>query len=189
MTASNNTTTQWAELRVHGVRRDPPDARKIARVLIDVMRQQTADNPWNQDAPTAIGAKSSLPASIPADHPPQQRAGRLDPDQIQTLIQDYLAGATTYDLDDRFGIDRRTVSAILHRHSIPMRRRGLSPQQVDQAIGLYTPGWSLAKVARHLAVDPTTVLNRLRERGIRTRDTHGRTRPRQPTARAPQSAD
>ncbi|MFQ6228618.1 helix-turn-helix domain-containing protein [Nocardia sp. NPDC002869] len=58
-----------------------------------------------------------------------------------------------------------------------MRRRGLSPEQVDQAIDLYKRGWSLAKVARHLAVDPTTVLNRLRERGVRTRDTHGRTRP------------
>ncbi len=33
MTASNNTTPQRAEFHVHGVRRDPPDARKIARVL------------------------------------------------------------------------------------------------------------------------------------------------------------
>ncbi|MFQ6331519.1 hypothetical protein ACLMAL_36100 (plasmid) [Nocardia sp. CWNU-33] len=57
-----------------------------------------------------------------------------------------------------------------------MRRRGLSPEQVDEAIDLYSLGWSLAQVARHLAVDPVTVLSRLRERGVRTRDTHGRTR-------------
>jgi hypothetical protein len=57
-----------------------------------------------------------------------------------------------------------------------MRQRGLSPSQVDDAIRLYDSGWSLARVGEHLRVDPTTVLNRLRERGIPTRDTHGRPR-------------
>jgi hypothetical protein len=84
--------------------------------------------------------------------------------------------ATTYELGDRFDIDRRTVSAILHQHDVPMRRRGLSPSQVDEAIHLYRLGWSLARVGEHLGVDPTTVLNRLQERGVRTRDTHGRAR-------------
>lgn len=54
-----------------------------------------------------------------------------------------------------------------------MRRRGLSPDQADDAIHLYDIGWSLARVGEHLRVDPTTVLNRLRERGIPTRDTEG----------------
>ena len=47
-----------------------------------------------------------------------------------------------------------------------MRRRGLSPDQVDDAIRLYNSGWLLARVGEQLRVDPTTVLNRLRERGI-----------------------
>jgi hypothetical protein len=62
---------------------------------------------------------------------------------------------TTYELGDRFGIDRRTVSAILHRHSVDMRRRGLSPNQADDAIRLYESGWSLARIGEHLGVDPT----------------------------------
>jgi hypothetical protein len=57
-----------------------------------------------------------------------------------------------------------------------MRRRGLSLDQVDQAIHLYNLGWSLARVADHLVVDPTTVLNKLRERGVPTRDSQGRPR-------------
>jgi hypothetical protein len=92
------------------------------------------------------------------------------------LIQGYTAGATTFELGDRFGIDRRTVSAILHQDDVPIRRRGLSPDQVDEAIHLYHLGWSLARVSEHLGVDPTTVLNRLQERGVRTRDTHERAR-------------
>jgi len=81
------------------------------------------------------------------------------------------------ELATRFGIERRTVSAILHRHGVPMRRRGLSPEQVDDAIHLYNLGWSLARVGQYLGVDHTTVLTTLRQRGIPTRDTHGRPRP------------
>jgi hypothetical protein len=49
-----------------------------------------------------------------------------------------------------------------------MRGRGLSPDQVDHAIHLYNLGWSLARVGDHLDVNHTTVLTKLRERGIPT---------------------
>jgi hypothetical protein len=42
-----------------------------------------------------------------------------------------------------------------------MRRRGLSHDQVDEAIHLYNLGWSLARVGEHLNVDHTTVLTKL----------------------------
>jgi len=105
-----------------------------------------------------------------------RRARQLDADQVEELIAGYRSGATVYELGDRFGIERRTVSAILRRHGVPMRRRGLSPEQVDHAIHLYKLGWSLARVGDHFGVHHTTVLNKLRERGISTRDTHGRPR-------------
>ncbi len=99
---------------------------------------------------------------------------RLDADQIRELITGYEAGATVYELGDRFGIDRKAVSRILHCHQVPMRRRGLTPEQVDEAIHLYGTGWSLARVGQHLGVNGTTVLNKFRERGIPTRDSQGR---------------
>jgi len=119
----------------------------------------------------------TTPAPLPVNRPKPRRARQLDADQIQELIQGYTAGATTYELGDRFGIDRRTASNILHRHGVDMRRRGLSPDQVNDATHLYTIGWSLARIGEHLSVDPTTVLNRLRKRGVPTRGTHGRPRP------------
>lgn len=82
-----------------------------------------------------------------------------------------------YELGAQFGIERRTVSNILHRHDVLMRRRGLSPDQVDDAIHLYHLGWSLARVGQHLGVDHTTVLATVRQHDIPTRDTHGRPRP------------
>lgn len=80
-----------------------------------------------------------------------------------------------YELGARFGSERRTVSNILHRDGAPMRRRGLSPDQVD-TIRLYNLAWSLARVGQHLNVDHTTVPTKLRERSIPTRDTHRRPR-------------
>ncbi|MGF6885615.1 hypothetical protein ABIA39_008377 [Nocardia sp. GAS34] len=56
------------------------------------------------------------------------------------MAQAYLAGATTREVGDRFGVDRRTVTAILHRCKVPMRRRGLSVEQVDEAVDLYGIG-------------------------------------------------
>lgn len=114
------------------------------------------------------------PSLIKRDRP--RRARQLRAEQVEELIAGYQAGATVYELGDRFGIERRTVSTILHRHGVPMRRRGLSPEQVDDAIHLYNLGWSLARVGDHLGVNHTTVLNKLRERGIPTRDSHGRPR-------------
>jgi hypothetical protein len=57
-----------------------------------------------------------------------------------------------------------------------MRRRGISPDQVYDAVHLYDSGWSLVRIGEHLKVDPTTVLSRLRARGVSTRDFHGRPR-------------
>jgi hypothetical protein len=115
-----------------------------------------------------------LPTPAPRDRP--RRARQLDTDQIQELIAGYQSGSTVYELGAQFGIERRTVSTILHRHGVPMRRRGLSPNQVDHAIHLYNLGWSLARVGERLGVNHTTVLTTLRERGVPTRDSHGRPR-------------
>ncbi|MCA1705986.1 MAG: hypothetical protein LC808_23080 [Actinobacteria bacterium] len=103
-------------------------------------------------------------------------ARQLDSQQVRELISGYQAGSTVYQLGEQFGIDRRTVSRILHRHGVPMRRRGLSPAQIDEAIRLYGEGWSLARIGERMGVDPTTVLARLRERGMRMRDAQGRER-------------
>lgn len=93
-------------------------------------------------------------------------ARQLDNQRVQELIAGYHTGATVYELGERFGIERRAVSVILHRHNVPMRRRGLSPDQVDEAVRLYVAGWALARIADGLSVNPSTVLNRLRERGV-----------------------
>src|SRR5262249_13386053 len=104
------------------------------------------------------------------------RARRLNSEQVQQLVEGYEAGATVYELGERFGIARQTVSEVLKRNGVAMRRRGIPPEQVEEAVQLYADGQSLARIGEQLGVDATTVLNRLRERGVRTRDAQGRER-------------
>jgi lambda repressor-like predicted transcriptional regulator len=82
-----------------------------------------------------------------------------------------------YALADKYGIHRATVSEHLHRQGIPMRRRGLDPDQARLAAHLYQQGQSLARVGDRLAVDPGTVRASLLAQGIATRGPHGRPRP------------
>lgn len=89
------------------------------------------------------------------------------------LIDDYRAGATVYQLSGQFGIDRRTVGAILKRNEVITRGGGLSPAQIDETVELYESGWSLARIAERAGVTPTTVHRRLRDRGVRIRAAHG----------------
>lgn len=101
---------------------------------------------------------------------------QLDDDKVQKLIEGYTSGATVYELGDQFGIERRTVSAILHRRGVPMRRRGLSTEQIDDAVRLYNQGWSLARIAARMDVAAGTVRQRLHERDVPIRDAQGQTR-------------
>ena len=100
-------------------------------------------------------------------------ARQLDAEQVEWLIANYRAGATVYQLGEQFGIDRRTVGAILKRNGVVTRGSGLSPAQVDEAVELYESGWSLARIAEQVGVTPTTVHRRLRDRGVRMRAARG----------------
>jgi hypothetical protein len=105
---------------------------------------------------------------------------RLDDAQTQQLIASYQAGSTVYQLANQFDIERRTVSAILHRHNVPMRRRGLTDDQIDDAERLYRQGWSLARIGNRMDVTADTVRARLLERDVAMRDPQGRPRTETP---------
>jgi hypothetical protein len=99
--------------------------------------QKTRFEPWKSSVRSFPASIHGGP-SIKRDRP--RRFRQLGTDQIEQLIADHQSGSTVYELVTGFGIERRTVSNILHRHGVPMRRRGLSPDRVDDAIHLYKLG-------------------------------------------------
>jgi hypothetical protein len=111
----------------------------------------------------------TAPAPPPTNQRRPERIRHLELDQVEKLIAGYRAGATVYELGDLFGMDRKTVSRILRRHDVRMRRTGLLPEQVDEAARLYEDGWSTALIAEHLNTDQRTVQRRLGEHGVTMR--------------------
>lgn len=103
----------------------------------------------------------------------RQRQVHLLDEAKDELVDRYRRGALQRELADAYGIERRTVSAIIAGRGA-RRRRGLDEHGVDEAVNRYESGQSLAEVGRALGVDHGTVRNRLLDRGTAMRDTHGR---------------
>lgn len=119
------------------------------------------------------------PSALPrprADRRIPGTARQLGAERVEHLIANYRAGATVYQLGDKFGIDRRTVGKILTRNGVLTKHPGLSPADIDRAAQLYEDGWSLARIGERLGVTATTVHRRLRGRGVQMRDPRGRDR-------------
>ncbi|MER6813437.1 helix-turn-helix domain-containing protein [Spirillospora sp. NPDC000708] len=129
---------------------------------------------WQLKALKALQRK--LPSLSAPKRPPRKsapnRASQLKDEEAREVVAAYEAGATVYQIGQRFGIGRQTVSKILKRRGVQMRRTGLSHEQTAEAAQLYEDGWSLARIGKHLAVSPETVRLRLLEEG-----THLRPRP------------
>ena len=104
----------------------------------------------------------------------RRAAKRLKAAQVVELVEAYKAGATTYQLAERFDIKRQTVSDILRRNGVTPRWRRLTEENIDEAERLYARGMSSARIADRLKVDPETVRLRLRKRGVQMRDPHDR---------------
>jgi len=101
-----------------------------------------------------------------------QQQKRLDDTEIQLLIAEYKTGSTVYQLADKFGCHRTTVSECLKAHGVRMRLKRLTEKQINEAVRLYESGLSSANVGQRVGASPRTVVDRLRERGIPIRDAH-----------------
>jgi DNA-directed RNA polymerase specialized sigma24 family protein len=60
---------------------------------------------------------------IPDRPAPRKVTPRLPDDQVDELVRGYQDGASVYQLADRFGIHRGTVSRRLHHAGVVTRRR------------------------------------------------------------------
>ncbi len=85
------------------------------------------------------------------------------------MVEEYQQGTGTIQLAKLYGISRETLRATLRRAGLPQHERGLSAEQVDQAVQLYAAGESLARIGKRFDVDAHTVGRRLRENGVAIR--------------------
>lgn len=116
-----------------------------------------------------------LPSRRPGHtrHRATKRAIRLNPTQLNSLLDRYRAGATHDDLAVEFKINRDTAMEHVKRAGLRPRWRILTFDDVNRAAALYRAGMSLATVGSHLGVDADTVRRALQRAGEPIRPRRG----------------
>jgi hypothetical protein len=120
---------------------------------------------------TPKGPSEPIPRTI------RQTQRRLRGPEIDELVAGYQAGATVYELAERFRMHRVTVSATLKRKGIALRAQPLSPTQVADATQFYHEGLSLLKVGERVGCGAECVRQALMKQGVEIRPRNGWAEP------------
>ncbi|MFT4189761.1 MAG: hypothetical protein QM621_14440 [Aeromicrobium sp.] len=123
----------------------------------------------------ALPPKPDLPADVPAKPRVRQKTWLSD-EQKADIVTAYKGGAKVKGLAKQYRVDPTTVSGILRQAGIKVKRTGLLPQEIPDAIRRYEAGDSLATISEAMGVSRATVRLRLLEHGVKMRDSHGRPR-------------
>lgn len=145
-----------------------PTSRTVKWVVLTGARSRLADrrlhavdqHPRRQESAPSLG--------------PRQVQHRLSAAEAVALARAYQAGATMYELAVQFGVHRTTVATTLRKLGIPLRRQGLHGTELQDAIGLYGDGWSLARLGERFGCDAETVRQALKRSGVHRRGAHER---------------
>jgi hypothetical protein len=105
---------------------------------------------------------------------PRQRHRRLSMTEVAELIKEYEQGALVKELAQRFGVHRVTVTALLQRHGVELRRSGLVPEVIPVVARMYSQGWSCARLGELFGADASTVWRALHAAGVKMRPSNGR---------------
>ena len=124
-----------------------------------------ASTPVNTDVDSAITDQSYDPDYIVKSIKQQQKT--LTEYEIQSIIQKYQNGASSYDLAKEFGCHRRTITDTLKRNGIEVSHRASTkPELVKKVIELYAEMKTPKEVGAIVGLDCATVRQLLKDNGI-----------------------
>ena len=119
----------------------------------------------NTDVDPAITDQSYNPDYIVKSIKQQQKT--LTEFEIQSVIQKYQNGASSYDLAKEFGCHRRTITDTLKRNGVEVSHQAAAkPELVKRIIELYAEMKTPKEVGAIVGVGGDTVRKVLKENGI-----------------------
>lgn len=88
---------------------------------------------------------------------------------MDELVGLYREGMSIAELSRKFGVYTRTAAAHLVRRSVPLRQRGIAPEDAPEAVRLYESGLTLMEVGLRLGVSQGTARRAVAAEGIEIR--------------------
>ncbi len=105
-----------------------------------------------------------LPQRPPDEaRPPVRFRRHLGDAEVTELVALYDAGATVYDLAERFGVHRDTVSGVVKQAGLVTRYHERTYVDLERAAVLEAKGLTLTEIAQKLGVGRTTLIVARRE--------------------------
>ncbi len=154
-----------------------PVLSRIYARWVELLRTYCNRNETTRQVDGLVTEARASTGQIPRSRRSSPRGHRKLPARTrQEIVYRYQAGERVVDRAQALSINKVTVIDHLDRASVARRPRGMSDTQIDEAVQLYVSGLSLARIGERLGFSARTVQSRLRERGVRFRDTHGRER-------------
>lgn len=115
----------------------------------------------------------SLGQSVPRASSPCRTSRPVSPSVVDELVAGYQAETSVSKRAVQFGINRETVGKHLKSRGINIREPKISPEQIQEAAGLYRDAWSPARLGKTFGVDDGTVRSRLLKVGVVMRPQRG----------------
>lgn len=108
------------------------------------------------------------PVTPRSAHQPSKLSQRLSYETVAAIVAAYIAGATTREVGERFGLAHSSVNKLLQQ-GITARRRSPSEDEVQRAVKLYEAGQSTRTIAEHLGFGASTIARALVAAGVTMR--------------------
>jgi len=100
----------------------------------------------------------------------RQPQKRLNKAEITQAIAEYQDGMTTYQLAEKYGCDRQTISNVLKRHDVNVSKcKAANKIDSKEVIAMYTGMHTSEQIAKHCGVSPSVILKCLRSNGVHIR--------------------
>lgn len=145
--------------------------------MVGLLRSYCNQNETARQIDGLVTEAQASVGQIPRSRRSSPRGHRKLPARTrQEIVDKYQAGERVVDIARALSINKVTVIDHLNRADVERRPLGMSDMQIDEAVQLYASGLSLARIGERLGFSARTIQSRLRERGVRFRDTHGRER-------------
>lgn len=138
-----------------------PDTRRQTEGLWDLVRCPA----------TLTEAEGQSRRSDTEISPPHKVAHRLTGAIVAEMVESYRAGRSSNDLARAHDVSKQSVLRLLQKQGVERRRRGLSDDQVADAVRLYEAGLSVAAVAECVGAVPSTTYRTLQRAGVAFRPT------------------
>jgi transposase-like protein len=90
--------------------------------------------------------------------------------EVKQIIQGYTEQQlTVYQLAEKHGCHRNTISKLLKQNAVQVANRRMSDEQIAKAVELYQSGQSLREIAKELEFCKSNIQRALHKAGVRMR--------------------